>query len=743
MTIPESESNQNISAEGLKDALGERYLQYALSTIMNRALPDARDGLKPVHRRLLFAMRELRLDRDTVFKKCARVVGDVIGKYHPHGDQSVYDALVRLAQDFSQRYPLINGQGNFGNIDGDNAAAMRYTESKLTEVAKALLAGLEEDAVDFRETYDGQEREPVVLPAAFPNLLANGSSGIAVGMATNIPPHNAGELCDALLHLLKMPNCTDSKLSELVVAPDFPTGGVLIDDRVGIQQAYRTGRGSFRLRAHWTKEDLERGQYQIVVSEIPYQVQKSKLVEKIAELITSKKLVALADVRDESAEDIRLVLEPRSKNIEAVALMEALFKQTELEVRISLNMNVLVDGRTPKVCSLREVLQIFLDHQQDVLCRRSRYRLGKIAHRLEILDGYIIAYLDLDRVIEIIRYEDEPKQVLVQEFKLSDLQAEAILNMRLRNLRRLEEIELRKERDTLSTEQEELQSLLNSEERQYQSIGQGLRQIKKNFGQTVYPRLTRISTTVPDENILLETLVDKEPVSVICSNKGWIRTMKGHIAIDSDIKYKDGDEARFILHAQTTDKLLLVATNGRIYTISVDKLPSGRSMGEPVRLIIDLPNEDDILDVFTYTSGARCIIASSAGYGFVVEEDNLVAQTRSGKQVLNVKAPDTTQTCYRIGNQDDHVAVVGENRKLLVFALSELPEMGRGKGVRLQAYKGGGLSDLRTFKSSEGLKWKDPAGRIRVETDLSTYTAKRATAGRIVPRGFPRETKFT
>lgn len=734
---------QNISSEDLKGALGERYLQYALSTIMNRALPDARDGLKPVHRRLLFAMRELKLDRNTGFKKCARVVGDVIGKYHPHGDQSVYDALVRLAQDFSQRYPLIDGQGNFGNIDGDNAAAMRYTESKLTDIAAVLLDGLNEDAVDFRETYDGQDREPVVLPAAFPNLLANGSSGIAVGMATNIPPHNAGEICDALLYLLKTPGCTDDKLADLIVAPDFPTGGLLIEDIATIRRAYSTGKGSFRLRAVWEKEDLGRGQYQIVVTEIPYQVQKSKLVERIAELITSKKFTALADIRDESAEDIRLVLEPRTKNIAPEALMEGLFKHSDLEVRVSLNMNVLVDGRTPKVCNLREVLQIFLDHRQVVLCRQARHRLEKIAHRLVILDGYITAYLNLDRVIEIIRYEDEPKQVLIQEFSLTDVQAEAILNMRLRNLRKLEEVELRQERDDLLAEQGNLQTFLADEALQHKAISTELRQIKQRFGQVAYPRLTRISHELPAQDVSLEELSEKEPITVICSENGWIRMMKGHIDLDSEIKYRDGDGPRFIFHAQTTDKLLLFASNGRFYTLSADKMPGGRSMGEPVRLMVDLPNEDTMVDLFVHTPKGRCLLASKSGFGFVVNEDAIVAQTRTGKQVLNAKDGDSAHVCYRIDAQDDSVAVVGENRKLLIYPLTDVPEMNRGKGVRLQSYKDGGLSDVRTFQRADGLKWLDPAGRSRVEMDLMPFLGKRATAGRMVPRGFPKDTKFT
>lgn len=740
-----------ITSEPMRRALGDRYLQYALSTITNRALPDARDGLKPVHRRILYAMRGLKLDPGTAFRKCAKIVGEVMGNYHPHGDQAIYDALVRLAQDFSVRYPLVDGQGNFGNVDGDNAAAQRYTEARLTKAAQAILEGLNEDAVDFRDNYDGSEREPIVLPAAFPNLLANGSSGIAVGMATSVPPHNVDEVCLALLHLIKTPNARTETLVDLIPGPDFPTGGVLIEPWNNIVKAYETGRGAFRLRAKWGIEDQGRGTWQIVVTEIPYQVQKSKLIERIAELINAKKIPILADVRDESAEDIRLVLEPRSKTVDPAMLMETLFKQSELETRFSLNMNVLIDGRTPQVCSLRDVLLAFLGHRRQVLQRRSEHRLEQIARRLEVLEGYIVAFLNLDRVIEIIRYEDEPKQLMIAEFDLTDNQAEAILNMRLRNLRKLEEMELRKERDTLLEEQTGLKGLLADTALQWAKVADEIRDIRARFGKKTEggDRRTVIEDAPDIEEVSLESMIEKEPVTIVCSDKGWIRALKGHIALDSDLKFKDGDEGRFILHCETTDKLLMTVTNGRVFTLDAHKLPGGRGMGEPVRLMVDLPNDVEMVSLILHQPGAKLLFASSAGDGFIAAENELIAQTRTGRQVLNVKGGIVTRVCKRVDG--DHVAVVGDNRKVLIFPLAELPEMTRGKGNRLQKYSGqkggfpglgGELSDVTTFTMAEGLSWKDPAGRTRTETELADWIGKRAGAGRMAPRGFPRDNKF-
>jgi len=732
-----------VSAEPLRRALGERYLQYALSTIMHRALPDARDGLKPVHRRLLYAMRQLRLDPASGFKKSARVVGDVIGKYHPHGELSVYDALVRAAQDFSLRYPLIDGQGNFGNIDGDNAAAQRYTEARLTPVAWSMLDGLDEDAVDLRPTYDGSEEEPVVLPGAFPNLLANGASGIAVGMATSIPPHNAGELCAALLHLIRHPEASDAKIADIVPGPDFPTGGVLVEPPESVARAYASGRGGFRLRAKWVTEDLGRGQYQVVVTEIPYQVQKARLVERIAELITTRRLPILADVRDESAEDVRLVLEPRARSVDPVMLMEALFRLCDLEVRIPLNMNALIDGRTPKVCSLRELMLAFLGHRRDVLQRRSRHRLERIARRLEILEGYIIAFLNLDRIIAIIRSEDEPKPVMIAEFALTDVQAEAILNMRLRALRRLEEMALRTERDALRGEQAGLVALLADPALQWARIADEVRAVDRQFGKAAPggARRTLIADAPQDVDVSLEAMVEREPITVICSKNGWIRALKGHAPLDAEQKFKDGDGPRFAFHAETTDRILLLSTSGRAFTLSGDRLPGGRGMGEPLRLMIDLANEDDIVTLFRHQPGARRLLASSAGDGFIAVEDELVAQTRAGRQTLNVKAPARAVVCAPV--RGDSVAAVGDNRKLIVFGLDELPELTRGKGVRLQKYKDGGLSDATTFARAEGLTWRDPAGRTRTVAgpELEEYVARRAGSGKMAPRGLPRDNR--
>jgi topoisomerase-4 subunit A len=755
------------TTEPLSRAIGDRYLTYALSTIMHRALPDARDGLKPVHRRILYAMRELRLTAGGRFRKSSKISGDVMGNFHPHGDQAIYDAMARLAQDFNVRYPLVDGQGNFGNIDGDNPAASRYTEARLTAIAEAMMEGLAENAVDFRDNYDGTLTEPVVLPAAIPNLLANGASGIAVGMATNIPPHNIEELCNAALHLIKTPDARDETLLNYVPGPDFPTGGIMVEPRENVAEAYRTGRGSFRLRAKWEVEDLGRGQWQVVVTEIPYQVQKSKLIERIADLIQTKKIPILADIRDESADDIRMVLEPRSRSVDPDVLMNMLFRNSDLEVRFSLNMNVLIDGVTPKVCSLKEVLRAFLDHRREVLLRRSTHRMEKIDHRLEVLEGFIIAFLNLDRVIDIIRYDDDPKAALMAEDwsvkrgraadeaayvspvgldaegELSEVQAEAILNMRLRSLRRLEELELVRERDALMEERAGLEDLLESEELQWASIAEQIREVRKTFGAKSEggARRTLIEEATEVEEVPLEAMIEREPITVVCSKMGWVRGMKGHVDLGQAFKFKDGDEGRFAFHAETTDRLLVFGTNGRFYTVSAANLPGGRGMGEPLRLMVDLPNEADIVDIIVHRPGSKLIVASSAGDGFLVPEDEVVAQTRSGKQVLNVKDGVTALVCKRVDG--DAVAVVGENRKLLVFAMDELPEMTRGKGVRLQKYKDGGLSDVTTLTLSDGLSWLDPAGRRRHEPDLTEWIAKRAGAGRMAPRGFPRDNKFT
>ena len=726
----------------LAEALSERYLSYALSTIMSRSLPDVRDGLKPVHRRILHAMRELKLNPQTGFKKCARIVGDVMGKFHPHGDQAIYDALVRLAQDFAQRYPLVDGQGNFGNIDGDNAAAMRYTEARLTAVAEALLSGIDQDTVDFRQTYDGEESEPIVLPAAFPNLLANGAAGIAVGMATNIPPHNVGELCDALLHLIKTPNATADKLVQFVQGPDFPTGGILVEPREQILEAYKTGRGSFRLRAKWEVERGKRGTYVIVVTEMPYQVPKARVVEKVAELLQLRKLPLLADIRDESAEDIRLVLEPKSGKVEPEMLMEHLFKLTELEVRFGLNMNVLDAQQTPRVMSLREVLQAFLDHRHEVLQRRTRHRLAQIDRRLEILDGYLIAYLNLDEVIRIIREEDNPKAEMMARFELSDLQAESVLNMRLRALHRLEEIEIRKEHKALSAERTELRALLRDETMRWKVIAEEIRETRKQFGgdPVLGPRRTTLADAPSVDVVPLESLVEREPITVVCSEKGWIRVIRGHVEAGPDVRYKDGDRGRFWLHAETTDKVVVLATNGRFYTLGCDKLPGGRGHGEPVRLMFDLGNDEDVVIMLVHQPGRRLLVVSSDARGFVVEEDHVVAQTRSGKQVLNVSGDGEAAVCTIVDG--DHVAVVGENRKMNIFPVDDVPVMTRGRGVLLQRYREGGLSDAKVFVLENGLSWRQSSSRERTETDLRPWVGKRGAAGRLVPRGFAKSNKF-
>ncbi|MES1991124.1 MAG: DNA topoisomerase IV subunit A [Pseudomonadota bacterium] len=740
ITPPEGPS-QDIN---LREALEERYLAYALSTIMHRALPDVRDGLKPVHRRVLFAMRQLKLDPGSGFKKCARVVGDVIGKYHPHGDQSVYDALVRLAQDFAVRYPMIDGQGNFGNVDGDNAAAMRYTEARLTDVAALLLDGLDEDTVNFRETYDGSEEEPLVLPGAFPNLLANGSAGIAVGMATSIPPHNAAELCEAALHLIKHPNASAATLTGIVPGPDFPTGGIIVESKEAIAEAYATGRGGFRVRARWEIEELPRGLWQIVVTEIPYQVQKSKLVEKLAELLFAKKLPLLEDVRDESSEDIRLVLVPKAKTVDAEHLMESIFRTSDLENRFSLNMNVLSAGQVPQVMNLRDVLRAWLDHRKVVLVRRSKFRLEKIAKRLEVLEGYLIAYLNLDEVIRIIREEDEPKKDLIRVFKLTDNQAEAILNMRLRSLRKLEEMEIRGEHKDLTAEQKALKALLKSDDELWSRVSDEIKDVKTKFGKNtpLGKRRTTFADAPSVDFVPIEAMIEREPITIVFSAKGWIRSMKGHLEDGADIKYKEGDKDRFIIHAETTDKLILFGTDGRFYTLPCDKLPSGRGHGEPVRLLIDMEEGREVVQIFVHQPDRKLLVASHEGNGFIVPEAEVVAMRRAGKQVLNVTGTDEAVVCTVV--QGDHVAVIGENRKLVIFPLKEVNEMTRGKGVRLQKYKDGGLGDVKCFTLKDGLIVYDRSNRARnfSGSDLKEWRGERAQAGRLPPKGYPSGYKF-
>ncbi len=729
--------------EPIDDALSSRYLAYSLSTITQRALPDVRDGLKPVHRRILYAMRELKLDPDSGFKKCARVVGDVIGRFHPHGDQAVYDALVRLAQDFAQRYQLVDGQGNFGNVDGDSAAAMRYTESRLTIAARLLLEGINEDTVDFRATYSGEDDEPVVLPAGFPNLLANGSNGIAVGMATSIPPHNAAELLDAAAHLIKHPGASIATLMKYVPGPDFPTGGIIVEPEASRAEAYATGRGGFRLRSRWIREELPRGQWQIVVTEIPYQVQKAKLIEKLAALIETRKLPLLGDVRDESAEDIRLILEPKSRTVDLDIFMESLFALSDLEVRISLNLNVLGADGTPGVLSLQETLQAWLDHRRIVLQRRTEARLGKIANRLEVLSGYIIAFLNLDEVIRIIREKDQPKAELIQTFSLSEIQAEAILNMRLRSLRKLEEMELRREDEALKDEQSELTALLGSEDAQWQAITGEIRQAKALLGPKSEGGARRsdfAEAVQPDRSAVLEAMVVKEPLTIVLSEKGWIRALKGHGIDKADIRFKEDDKAAFVVPVQSTDKLVLFATNGKAYTLPCDKLPGGRGHGDPIRLLIDLDESHAPIALFVHDPAAKLLVASTTGHGFQVQEAALIAMTKGGKQVLNVGAGAEAVVCTRITG--DHLAVVGENRKVLCYPMDEVNEMSRGKGVKLQNYKDGSLADAITFLGEDGLRWTDPGGRTVACKDWQNWLGKRAQAGRMAPRGFPRSGLF-
>jgi topoisomerase-4 subunit A len=747
--LPPDDGPDRIIDEPLSEALSRRYLAYALSTIMHRALPDVRDGLKPVQRRLMFAMHRMRLNPDGAAKKCAKVVGDVMGQFHPHGDQSIYDALVRLTQDFAQRYPLIDGQGNFGNIDGDNAAAMRYTECRLTEAAQLLLDGIDEDAVDFRPTYDGEDEEPIVLPAGFPNLLANGASGIAVGMATSIPPHNACELIDACLLLLQRPGATTLELMAHVPGPDFPTGGVIVEPHASLLDAYETGRGGVRLRARWTREETGRGTYQIVVTETPYQVKKADLVEQLAGLIETKRAPLLGDVRDESAEDVRLVLEPKSRNVEPDVLMESLFRLSELEVRFPVNMNVLDARGAPGVMGLKVALQAFLDHRREVLVRRARHRLGKIEARLHILDGLLIVYLDLDEVIRIVRYEEEPKQRLIERFSLTDIQAEAILNTRLRQLARLEEMEIRREHAELSEEMQGVKEMLESERMQWRLVGAGLREVRKALdhprpsdqprpsgvlGRSTFAEAPRI-----DAAAAVEALVAREPITIILSERGWIRAQKGKVDDPSELKFKEGDRLAYLLPAETTDKLLIFASDGRFFTLACDKLPSGRGTGEPVRLMIELDDRVAIQAVFAHRPGRKLVLASRAGYGFVLPEEEAIASKRGGKQVLTV---DDRGAAFCLEALGDQLAVVGDNGKALIFPMSELPEMPRGKGVKLQSYRDGGLRDGLVFMEAEGPSWIDAAGRSRAWPDWSQWVGRRAAAGRLVPRGFPSSKRF-
>ena len=727
-----------------EDALSQRYLVYALSTITARSLPDVRDGLKPVHRRLLWAMRLLRLDPAAGYKKCARVVGDTIGKYHPHGDQSVYDAMVRLAQDFSLRYPLVDGQGNFGNIDGDNAAAYRYTEARLTPAAIELMAGLDEGTVDFRATYNGEEEEPEVFPGLFPNLLANGASGIAVGMATSIPPHNLAEIIDAAIHLIDNPRAEPSALMDFVSGPDFPTGGVIVDSAASIAAAYEAGRGAFRVRGRWTTEDQGRGTWVAVICEIPYQVPKSKLIEQIAALIADRKLPILADVRDESAAEIRIVVEPRARTVDPQLLMESLFRLTDLEVRVPLNMNVLDADRTPRVMGLHEVLTAWLAHQFEVLVRRAQHRVAKIEDRLELLEGYLIAFLNLDRVIEIIRTEDEPKPIMIAEFTLTDRQAEAILNMRLRQLRRLEEMELRGERDKLIAEREELLKLIGSRDRQRTRLKKDLAALKGRFGPE---RRTLVEEAAPAREIPLEAMIEREPITVILSRRGWIRAMKGHVEAGEaeTLKFKEGDELGFpLLHAHTTDKLLLASSEGRFYTLAADRLPGGRGFGEPVRLMADIEGDGNVVALLRAGAAEKLLLATSDGRGFVTSTAGAVAETRKGKQIVNLRPGAKLRIVRPIGEGDDYVGVIGENRKMVVYPLKELPEMGRGQGVQLQRYRDGGLADATTFRFGEGLSWPmgGESGRVRTEADMNPWRAARGAAGRMPPTGFPKDKPF-
>lgn len=735
------ENEEKIKDVQLAEELSKRYLSYAMSTIVSRSLPDVRDGLKPVHRRLLYAMRQLHLDPKSGFKKCARVVGDVIGKYHPHGDSAVYGAMVRLAQDFSVRYPLVDGQGNFGNIDGDGAAAMRYTEARLTEFAIAMMEGLNDNAVDFMETYDGEESEPVVMPSMVPNLLCNGSAGIAVGMATNIPPHNLSEVCDALLYLIENPECEIEPLVRKIKGPDFPTGGYIIDKFENILDAYRQGKGVFRIRAKWEKEDLGHGQYQIVITEIPYMVPKAKLVEKIASLLLEKKIPLLSDIRDESSHDIRIVLEPKSRLVDAGLLMEHLFKQTDLESRFNLNMNVLDSDGVPRVMSIKEVLREFLNHRHTVLIRRTNYRLEKINYRLEILSGYLIAYLNLDRIIQIIREEDDPKAVMMKEFKLTDNQSEAILNMKLRSLRKLEESQIREEYDELSEEKAGLEELLGDEGKRWLAIAAEIRQMKEKFGKktALGRRRTEFSEVAEEIEVPLEALIEKEPITVILSQKGWIRSLKGHVSLTDEFKFKDDDALKIALHAQTTDKLVIMDSSGKFFNVAANEIPSGRGFGQPLRLMIDVANNDEVVSMFVFEPKASYLIASKRGYGFIIDENHIIAQTRNGRKIMNVSEGDAAMFCLKVTG--DMVAIVGDNRKLLVFKSEEIPTLARGRGVGLQKYKDGGLSDIQFFNEADGFSF-NRSGGVSTEKELLTWLGHRAQVGKLVPFGFPKNNKF-
>lgn len=735
------EENAKIKDVQLGEELSKRYLSYAMSTIVSRSLPDVRDGLKPVHRRLMYAMRQLHLDPKNGFKKCARVVGDVIGKYHPHGDTAVYGAMVRLAQDFSVRYPLVDGQGNFGNIDGDGAAAMRYTEARLTEFAMDLMDGLNDDAVDFMDTYDGEDSEPVVMPAMVPNLLCNGSMGIAVGMATNIPPHNLSEISDALLYLIENPDCDDEPLVRRLKGPDFPTGGVIVDSFDTILNNYKQGKGSFRIRAKWTTEDLGHGQYQIVVTEIPYQVIKSKLIEKIAELLLNKKLPFLSDVRDESAQDVRIVLEPKNRTVDAAMLMEQLFRQTDLEAKFNMNMNVLDLDCVPRVMSIKEVLHDYLVHRNDVLLRKIKFRLSKINARLEILEGYLTAYLNLDEIIRIIREEDEPKKVMMAEFKLTDNQAEAILNMKLRNLRKLDEEQINAEHSDLLEEKAKLEILHDDESQRWKAIAEEIKKTKEKYSKktALGRRRTEFAEAPADIDVPVEALIEKEPITVILSQKGWIRCIKGYADLNDDFKFKDDDALLYAIHAQTTDKIVLLDNKGKFFNVAAKDIPSGRGFGQPVRLMIDLANNDEVISMFVYEQGVNYLIASDKGYGFIVDENHLLAQTRSGRKIMNVADGENMKFCLPMTG--DYVAVVGENRRLLVFKAEEIPTMARGHGVLLQKFKDGNISDIQIFKGEDGFSY-NRAGGISTEKELIGWLGHRAQIGKVVPFGFPKSNKF-
>ena len=729
---------ENINLTTFSKAISERYLSYALSTITSRSLPDVRDGLKPVHRRVLYAMLQLKLNHNLSFKKSARVVGDVMGKFHPHGDAAIYESMVRMAQEFALRYPLVDGQGNFGNIDGDNAAAMRYTEARMTKAAELLLLDIDKDTVDFRVTYDDEGKEPIVLPSAFPNLLANGSQGIAVGMATSIPPHNISELVDALLHLIKFPNASDTTISNYVKGPDFPTGGILVEPKSSIEEAYRIGKGGFKLRARWIVEKLKSGQWQIIVTEIPYQVQKSRLLEKIAELMENKILPMLSDIRDESTENIRLVVEPKSRNLSPEMIMETLFKKTDLETRVSLNLNVIDDKNIPGVKSLKETLKCWLDHRQIILKRKTQHRLSQIENRINILNGYITVYLNLDKVIEIIREEDKPKEVLISFFKINEIQANAILDMRLRSLRKLEEIELKKELNNLQNELETLKGILNDTDEQWKVIYSDIKDLKKEF-KDISNRKTDIQELPDVEDFNEDQFIVKEPLTVILSEQGWVRTQKNHLEDDIELKYREGDKEKFRVHALTTDKIIFFADNGRFFSVPANKLPSGRGFGEPVSLTIDVKGDNKIVSCFPFFEGS-VILASESGHGFKIKTTNLVAQTKSGKQILNVKDNNKAKICKKITG--DTIAIVGNNRKLITYSIEEVPELNKGKGVILQRYKDGTLSDITTFKKEDGISWKMNGGRQRTEKDLLTWEGKRGGAGKMVPNGFPRPPLF-